>query len=96
MSGRYRGIRVLDCTEGIADPTTTMHLADFGADALKVETPAGDRLRSNPGYLCWNRNKRSTRVDADNYRDLAEEFWPVSALTRFVSRRRVNCPRPCS
>ena len=23
-------IRVLDCTEGIADPTATMHLAEFG------------------------------------------------------------------
>ena len=46
MSGAYDGIRVLDCTEGIAGPTATMHLADFGADVLKVETPAGDRLRA--------------------------------------------------
>lgn len=96
MSGPYRGIRVLDYTEGIAGRTATMYLADFGADFLKVETPVGDRLRSDPGYLCWNRNKRFTRLDAGDYRDLAEEFWPVSVLTSFVSRRRVNCPRPCS
>ncbi|HEX4289271.1 MAG TPA: CoA transferase, partial [Trebonia sp.] len=45
LGGTYDGIRVLDCTEGIAGPTAAMHLADFGADVLKVETPSGDRLR---------------------------------------------------
>ena len=72
MGGVYDGVRVLDCTEGIAGPTAAMHLADFGADVVKVETRAGDRLRHAPGYLCWNRNKRFTCLDAGNYHDLAE------------------------
>jgi len=94
MDGAYDGIRVLDCTEGIAGPTATMHLADFGADVLKVETPAGDRLRDEPGYLCWNRNKRFSRLDAGDYRDLSELRrliavadavvfdWPAAELDR--------------
>jgi len=84
MSGAYGGIRVLDCTEGIAGPTATMHLADFGADVLKVETPAGDRLRDEPGYLCWNRNKRLCRLDAGDYRDLSELRRLIAAADAVV------------
>jgi crotonobetainyl-CoA:carnitine CoA-transferase CaiB-like acyl-CoA transferase len=84
VSGVYDGIRVLDCTEGIAGPTATMHLADFGADVLKVETRAGDRLRDEPGYLCFNRNKRFTRLDPGDYRDLAELRRLISAADAAV------------
>ena len=84
MGGAYDGIRVLDCTEGIAGPTATMHLADFGADVLKVETPAGDRLRDQPGYLCWNRNKRFSRLDAGDYRDLSELRRLIAAADAVV------------
>ena len=84
MGDAYDGIRVLDCTEGIAGPTATMHLADFGADVLKVETPAGDRLRDEPGYLCWNRNKRFSRLDAGDYRDLSELRRLIAAANAVV------------
>src|ERR1700751_2931216 len=84
MSGAYDGGRVLDCTEGSAGPTATMYLADFGADVLKVETPTGDRLRDEPGYLCWNRNKRMCRLDAGDYRDLSELRRLISAADAVV------------
>ena len=61
-----------------------MHLADFGADVLKAETPAGDRLRDQPGYLCWNRNKRFCRLDAGDYRDLSELRRLIAAANAVV------------
>jgi len=42
-----------------------MLLADFGADVIKVESPGGDRFRTHPGYLCWNRNKRRVELDLE-------------------------------
>ncbi|WP_236794764.1 CaiB/BaiF CoA-transferase family protein [Amycolatopsis sp. GM8] len=70
------GIRVLDLTSGIAGPIAAMHLADFGADVLKIEPPAGDPDRSRPGFAMWNRNKRSVVIDPADAEDRArlEEF----------------------
>lgn len=39
------GLRVVDCSEGIAGAYCTKLLADAGADVVKVESPAGDPLR---------------------------------------------------
>ena len=61
--GAYAGIRVLDCTQGLAGPLASMLLADFGAEVLKLEPPAGDRAKDKPGYLTWNRNKRRLTLD---------------------------------
>jgi crotonobetainyl-CoA:carnitine CoA-transferase CaiB-like acyl-CoA transferase len=41
-----------------------MLLADFGADVVKVEPPAGDPARANPGFAVWNRNKRGIVIDS--------------------------------
>src|ERR1700722_14502729 len=65
----FQGIRVLDCTQGLAGPLATMLLGDFGAEVLKVEPAGGDRARHNPGYLTWNRNKKRVTLDVA---DLAE------------------------
>ncbi len=35
-----------------------MLLADYGADVVKMERPAGDPARRLPGFAMWNRNKR--------------------------------------
>lgn len=59
----FEGVRVLDCTQGLAGPLASMLLADFGAEVLKVEPPEGDRARDDPGYLVWNRNKRRLALD---------------------------------
>ncbi|HET9337538.1 MAG TPA: CaiB/BaiF CoA-transferase family protein [Casimicrobiaceae bacterium] len=66
------GIRVLDLTRLLPGPVCTMHLADLGADVIKVEdTGAGDYARTlgaRPGetsafFRMVNRNKRSIALD---------------------------------
>src|SRR5213595_2718832 len=53
------GVRVVDCSDGIAGPLAAMLLADFGADVVKVEPPGGDLRRGEAGRVVWNRGKRS-------------------------------------
>ena len=65
------GVRVVDCSEGIAGPVAAMMLAEAGADVIKVEPPDGDRSRASEGFLTWNRSKRSVVLDlrAESGRD---------------------------
>ncbi len=70
MPGAFAGLRVLDFTQGIAGPMACMLLADFEAEVIKVEAPAGDRMRGHPGYLCWNRNKQRITLDLQRYEGL--------------------------
>lgn len=66
------GLRVLDLTRLLPGPVATLHLADLGADVIKVEdTGAGDYARAaypRHGDMSYyfkviNRNKRSLRLD---------------------------------
>lgn len=66
------GIRILDLTRLLPGPLATQHLADYGADVIKVEdTGAGDYARTMGAmagdtsyfYQVVNRNKRSLRLD---------------------------------
>jgi crotonobetainyl-CoA:carnitine CoA-transferase CaiB-like acyl-CoA transferase len=65
--GALAGLRVLDVTQVMAGPFCAMLLADFGADVVKIEPPAGDSTRSMPGgsgtdspsFNAVNRGKRS-------------------------------------
>lgn len=67
------GIRVLDLTRLLPGPLCTQHLADLGADVIKVEdTGAGDYARGGLGmgisgpasyFPAVNRNKRSITLD---------------------------------
>ena len=61
--GALEGIRVVDCSVGLAGPKAAMMLADFGADVVKVEPPGGDPARANAGFAMWNRGKRGIVVD---------------------------------
>jgi crotonobetainyl-CoA:carnitine CoA-transferase CaiB-like acyl-CoA transferase len=72
MKGALSGVRVIDLTAVIAGPLGTRTLAEYGADVIKVEPPAGDVLRaSSPRrnqqmgalYLGLNRNKRVISLD---------------------------------
>lgn len=71
-SGPLAGIRIIDMTTVILGPYATQILADYGADVIKVEPPAGDIMRHggamrNPAmgsiFLQINRNKRSAVLD---------------------------------
>jgi crotonobetainyl-CoA:carnitine CoA-transferase CaiB-like acyl-CoA transferase len=66
------GVRVLDLSNFLAAPMSSMYLADFGADVIKVERPGqGDEVRhwgeSKDGiglyYKVINRGKRSVTLD---------------------------------
>ncbi|MGD9871003.1 MAG: CoA transferase, partial [Thauera sp.] len=66
------GVRVLDLTRLLPGPLATQHLADYGAEVIKIEdTGAGDYARTMGamgGDTSWfyqivNRNKRSLRLD---------------------------------
>jgi len=61
----FEGTRVVEVAEGMAGPLAGMVLADNGADVVKVEPPEGDWARSSPGFLAWNRGKRSVVCDLD-------------------------------
>lgn len=72
MPGPLEGVRVLDLTSMISGPTTTMILADQGADVIKVENPAGgDHTRAvstkrggvSASFANNNRNKRSVALN---------------------------------
>lgn len=67
----FRGVRILDFSQGLAGPMATMLLGDFEAEILKVEPPEGDRAAAEPGYLMWNRNKLRTVADLSTEEGLA-------------------------
>lgn len=57
------GLRVLDLSSGPVGGLTTMVMADFGAEVVKIEAPAGDRFRALPSAPFWLRGKRSAVLD---------------------------------
>ncbi len=63
------GVRVLDLTRFLAGPFCTQLLADYGAEILKVESPAGrefrgaSQKRDSYFFLSANRGKRSIALD---------------------------------
>ena len=63
MQGPFRGVRILDCSEGTGGPLAAMLLGDLGADVIKVEPPAGERFRGTPAFHVLNRSKRGLVAD---------------------------------
>lgn len=77
------GIRVLDLATVFAGPGCARHLADFGADVIKIERPDGGDTSRNVGWrdpadgqtLFWkfaNRNKRTVALDLKSERGKAQ------------------------
>ncbi len=76
MGNALEGIRVVDLTVWFQGPVAAQHLADFGAEVIKVERPnGGDQGRGvrsikalpvadwNQYFLVINRNKKSIAID---------------------------------
>ena len=69
MTGPFEALRVIDLSSGQAGGITSMVLADFGADVIKVEPPGGDPGRAEPASPMWLRGKRSIELDLSNAAD---------------------------
>jgi itaconate CoA-transferase len=73
------GIRVVALEQAVAGPLCTRHLADLGAEVVKVERPEGDFarrydtvVRGQSAYFVWlNRGKRSITLDLSSAPDRA-------------------------
>ena len=74
-SPRLASLRVVELGVWVAAPSAAALLADWGADVIKVEAPAGDPMRAvfgslgidsdmpNPAFSLDNRGKRSVVLD---------------------------------
>ena len=78
MPGALEGLRVIDLTQMLAGPLSSMNLADHGADVIKVEPPQGEDVRrvgpfvagESAAFMMWNRNKRSIALNLKDAADL--------------------------
>lgn len=79
MPGPLTGVRVVEVGGWVVGPSAAAVLADWGADVVKVEAPAGDPGREwatgrNPTFELDNRGKRSITLDlkVDRGREVLE------------------------
>jgi crotonobetainyl-CoA:carnitine CoA-transferase CaiB-like acyl-CoA transferase len=101
MNGPLDGVRVIELGVWVAGPAAGGILADWGADVVKIEPPAGDPARSfarmlggdvpfNPPFEMDNRSKRSIVIDfaAPGGLDLAHEL--LAGADAFVTNIRLD------
>ncbi|WP_457581052.1 CaiB/BaiF CoA transferase family protein [Ensifer canadensis] len=80
--GPLDGVKVLDLSRLVAGNMLSLQLADFGADVIKIEPPAGDPLREwkDEGQpLFWKTYGRNKRSVVLNLRETAdrEALWAL-------------------
>jgi crotonobetainyl-CoA:carnitine CoA-transferase CaiB-like acyl-CoA transferase len=86
--GPLTGVRVLDLSRLVAGNTLTQVLADFGAEVIKVEPPAGDTLRAwqtsgvPTNWKLYARNKKSLALELrkPEARELLLKLVPSAAM----------------
>ncbi|WP_323766878.1 CaiB/BaiF CoA-transferase family protein [Antarctobacter sp.] len=90
-----KDIRVVEMGTYITGPAASMHLADLGADVIKVERPGqGDPFRAfkgglySPHYQTYNRNKRSIALDTKQPDDLATFHELIASADVFIQNFR--------
>lgn len=88
-------IRVIELGTYITGPAAGMHLADLGADVIKVERPGtGDPFRAfkgglySPHYQTYNRNKRSIALDTTGEADLKTFHELIRTADVFIQNFR--------
>jgi formyl-CoA transferase len=98
----FSGLKVVDFASFIAGPSAAVILSDFGADVIKVESPAGDLWRighkippqpqakdAYPWHLA-NRNKRGITLDLKS--PSAQQV--LEKLVKWADVLIVNTPHP--
>ena len=90
-----KDIRVIELGTYITGPAAGMHLADLGADVIKVERPGtGDPFRAfkgglySPHYQTYNRNKRSIALDTSDPADRSVLHDLVATSDVFIQNFR--------
>jgi crotonobetainyl-CoA:carnitine CoA-transferase CaiB-like acyl-CoA transferase len=90
-----KDIRVVELGTYITGPAAALHLADLGADVIKVERPGtGDPFRAfkgglySPHYQTYNRNKRSIALDTKDPEDRAVLHDLVASADVFIQNFR--------
>ena len=89
------GIRVLDMTNVLAGPFATLHLAQMGAEVIKIENPVGGDLARKLGnvpelnkklmgtsFLAQNSNKKSFTLNlkSDKAKEIFKKFVATSDI----------------
>lgn len=95
-----RRLRVVELGVWVAAPAATTILADWGADVVKVEPPAGDPMRRvfgslgmgddlpNPAFALDNRGKRSVVLDLRDREDRSRLEDLLGSADVFVTNLR--------
>jgi len=86
--GTLAGVRVLDLSRLVAGNTLTQFLADFGAEVIKVEPPAGDTLRAwktrgvQTNWKLYARSKKSLGLELrkPEARELLKKLLPSAQM----------------
>lgn len=95
MAKILRALRVIEMGTYITGPAAAMHLADLGADVIKVERPGeGDPFRAfkgglySPHYQTYNRNKRSIALDTAKLAELGVFHDLIASADVFIQNFR--------
>ncbi|MFN8638751.1 MAG: CoA transferase [Dehalococcoidia bacterium] len=91
-TGPLAGIRVLEFSQIVAAPYCGTHLADMGADVIKIEPFGGEQTRrsgaivplESKGFQSLNRGKRSLVINLQDPRG-QELIWKLTPLTDVIS-----------
>lgn len=100
--GPLSGVRVVELAGIGPGPFAAMHLADLGADVVRVDRPGGAALGIDPAHDLTHRNKRSVLVDlkaeggAETVLDLvARADILIEGYRPGVAERLGIGPEPC-
>jgi formyl-CoA transferase len=95
MQSEFRpleGVKVVDVSHVIAGPFATFHLAQMGADVLKIESPAGDVMRRGArgaqAFVALNAGKQKVRLDLGTPDGLAQAKAEIAGADVFVDNLR--------
>jgi crotonobetainyl-CoA:carnitine CoA-transferase CaiB-like acyl-CoA transferase len=104
MAGPLQGVRVVELGVWVAGPAAAGILADWGADVVKIEPPAGDPARMfgrmlglgddvNPPFEMDNRGKRSIVLDVTDAADRETALELLCDADVFITNIRPSALR---